>query len=71
MDCIGYKNTQFLKDKQYSEAYRTFGGKDKLLIFGTPLEDLYSIYHATNDSFDKYNKEQIEKDALILLNTLR
>jgi len=71
VDCIGYKNTQFLNDKEYLEAYETFGDEEKLIIFGTPLEDLYSIYHATNDSSDKYSERQLEKDIISLIDVLK
>ncbi|AAR38882.1 NEQ028 [Nanoarchaeum equitans Kin4-M] len=60
IDCIGYKDTQFLTDKEYIEAYGVFG--DNILIYGTPLEGLIAIYHATNDTIDKINFDQLKKD---------
>jgi len=70
VDCIGYRNTQLLRDEEYIEAYKTFGGKDKLLIYGTPLEDLYEIYHATNDTFDKISKTEMTKSISEILSYL-
>jgi hypothetical protein len=71
VDCIGYKNTKVLNDEEYIEAYKTFGGRDKLIIVGTELEDLYAIYHATNDTIDKLSREQLEKDESLILEIIK
>ncbi len=60
VDCIGYKNTSFITDKEYIDAYSKL--KEDLKVFGTPMKDLLEIYHSTNDGVEVISVDQLEKD---------
>ncbi|UXD22695.1 hypothetical protein IPA_07430 [Ignicoccus pacificus DSM 13166] len=61
VDCIGYKDTNFIKDKEYIEAYSRI--RRDLKVFGTPIERLMEIYHATNDGVEAVSLKQLEEDV--------
>ena len=61
VDCIGYRGTDFIKDKEYLEAYSIL--KEDVRIFGTPMKYLLEVYHSTGDDLNAVSLKQLEEDV--------
>ena len=68
VDCIGYKGTDFISDKEYIEAYSAL--KEEIRVFGTPMKYLLEIYHSTADDLNAISLEQLEKDVKRVMDEL-
>ena len=68
VDCIGFKNTSFISDREYVEAYSPL--KEDIKIFGTPVRELLEVYHSTNDGLEAVSMSQLERDIKEIVSML-
>ncbi|NPA84412.1 MAG: Zn-dependent exopeptidase M28 [Crenarchaeota archaeon] len=61
LDCLGTGHAGWIADEEYLEAYSPFG-RERLAVYGTPVELMKSYYHGTNDTPDKVLGSALLKD---------